>query len=84
MKVIHSTDLSRAGNDCYIYESVSLIEAFGMYAIIVADKTRGWFEREEINVSSKVVYDLEEAKKMYKEYGGILEDENGNFMRWKL
>lgn len=74
MKVIHTTDLSRAGNDCYIYESVSLVEVFGMYAIIEATKTSGWFENEEITTGSKIVYDLDDAKKMYKEYGGILED----------
>lgn len=74
MKVIHTTDLSRAGNDCYIYESVSLVEAFGMYAVIVAEKTTGWLEREEITTGSKVAYDLDDAKQMYKEYGGIWED----------
>ena len=38
MKIISTTDLSREGNDCYIYESVSLVEAFGMYTVIVAKK----------------------------------------------
>ena len=71
MKVISTTDLSREGNDCYIHESVSLIEVFGMYAVIVAEKTNGWFEREEVTTGSKVVYDLDDAKQMYKEYGGI-------------
>lgn len=74
MKVISTTDLSRAGNDCYIYESVSLVEVFGVYTVIVAEKTTGWFEREEITTGSKFVYDLDDAKQMYKEYGGILEE----------
>ena len=74
MEVIHTTDLSRAGNDCYIYESVSLVEVFGMYTVIEATKVSGWFENEVITTGSKIVYDFDDAKKMYKEYGGILED----------
>ena len=74
MKVIATTDLSRTGNDCYIYESVSLIEVFGMYTVIEAQKISGWSETETINTGSKLVDDLGTAKRMYKEYGGILED----------
>ena len=38
MKVISTTDLSGEGNDCYIYKSVSLVEAFSMYTVIEAEK----------------------------------------------
>lgn len=75
MKVLHTTDLSRAGNDCYISESVSLVEALGMYVVIVAERTTGWLEREMINPISKIVYDLEEAKEIYKVCGGVMENE---------
>lgn len=74
MKVISTTDLSQAGNDCYIYKSVSLVEAFGMYTIITAEKTVGWFDRNEIYARSDVTCDLERAKFLYKKAGGILED----------
>lgn len=46
MKILATTDLSRAGNDCYIYESVSIVEQFGIYSIIVCQKVTGWAKRE--------------------------------------
>ncbi len=73
MNIISTTDLSREGNDCYIYKSVSLIEAFGMYTVIVADKTSGWCSSKDIYCKS-VTSDLDEAKHMYKQSGGILEE----------
>lgn len=78
MEIISTTDLSRAGNDCYIYESVSLIEAFGMYKVITAEKTVGWFDSKQIYTSSNLTCDLDEAKFMYKRAGGILEEVNAN------
>ncbi len=73
MKVISTTDLSDSGNDCYIYKSVSLIEAFGMYTVIIAEKTVGWFENKQIYAGSEITCDLDRAKYMYKQAGGILE-----------
>lgn len=73
MKVISTTDLSGKGNDCYIYKSVSLVEAFGMYTIIVADKTNGWCTTRKIYCQD-TTSDLDMAKHMYKQSGGILED----------
>ena len=72
MKVISTTDLSRYGNDCYIYESISLTEQFGLYAIINFCKVTGWAEREEVSMM-KHTTDINEAKKYYQFYGGILE-----------
>lgn len=71
MNIIATTDLSREGNDCYIYESVSLVEAFGMYTVIVADKTNGWCTTREIYCKD-TTSDLNIAKRMYKQCGGIL------------
>ena len=34
MRVIATTDLSREGSACYIQESISLIEQFGLYVVI--------------------------------------------------
>ena len=34
MKIISTTNVSREGTDCYIYEELSLVEQFGVYAII--------------------------------------------------
>lgn len=80
MRVISTTDLSRTGNDCYIYESVSLIEAFGMYKVITAEKTVGWFENEQIYTSSNLTCDFDEAKRMYKKAGGILKIETEDYL----
>lgn len=73
MRVISTTDLSRAGNDCYIYETVSLIEQFDMYAIIICRKVTGWAEREEVLVT-EVTTDYYKAVDEYKYCGGILEE----------
>ena len=74
MKIISTTDLSREGNDCYIYESVSLVEAFGMYTVIIAVKTVGWHDRKDIYCQSDITSDFEQAKFRYKRAGGILEE----------
>lgn len=67
MEIISTTDVSRYGNDCYIEESYSLVEQFGLYAVIRFYKVSGWSDREEVEVvfssSSKA-----EAGKIYKNY----------------
>jgi hypothetical protein len=73
MRVISTTDISRVGNDCYIYESVSLVEQFGLYSVINILKVTGWAEREEVRVLC-TTGDLDEAKKVYKSVGGIYEE----------
>lgn len=73
MKIISTTDLSTEGNDCYIYKSVSLIEEFGMYNILTAEKTVGWFDGKQMYLKAETTCDLDRAKFMYKQAGGILE-----------
>ena len=72
MKVISTTDKSRYGNDCYIKETVSLVEQFDMYAIIVFRKVTGWFENEDVFVKD-VTTDYNVAVAKYEDCGGILE-----------
>ena len=67
MKVISTTDVSRIGNDCYIEESYSLVEQFGLYAVIRFYKVSGWSDREEVSVLITTSNKSEAAKK-YKEY----------------
>lgn len=67
MNIIATTDTSKYGNDCYIYETVSLVEQFGMYAIIICQKITGWAEREDIFVK-QFTTDYDTAVKMYKDY----------------
>lgn len=73
MNIISTTDTSCYGNDCYINETVSLVEQFGVYAIIVCQKITGWSEKEDIFVK-QVTTDYNIAVKMYNDYGGILKD----------
>jgi len=68
MQIISTTDTSREGNDCYIYESVTLVEQFGIYFVISIQKVTGWAEREEVQVLCTTA-DSKKAKKVYKEYG---------------
>jgi hypothetical protein len=67
MNVISTTVVSRYGNDCYIEESYSLVEQFGLYAVIQFYKVSGWSDREEVTIvfssSNKA-----EAGKKYKDY----------------
>jgi hypothetical protein len=72
MKIISTTDLSREGNDCYIYESVSLVAEFGLYSVITCTKVVGWCEFQDVCFQGKPTTDIEEAKHRYWEYGGNL------------
>ncbi len=67
MEVISTTNISRYGNDCYIEESVSLVEQFGLYAVIRFYKVSGWSDCEEVSVLI-ATSDKAEAGKKYKEY----------------
>lgn len=67
MKVISTTDVSRIGNDCYIEESYSLVEQFGLYAVIKFYKVSGWSDREEVTILI-TTSDKAEAGKEYKKY----------------
>lgn len=67
MKVISTTNVSRPGNDVYIEESYSLVEQFGLYAVIKFYKVSGWSSREEVEVLI-ATSDKAEAGKKYKEY----------------
>lgn len=70
MKVIATTDTSKYGNDCYINETVNLVEQFGVYAIIVCQKITGWYGKEDIFVK-QVTTDYDIAVKMYKDYAEL-------------
>ena len=73
MEVIYTTDLSRPGNDVYIYESISLLKQFELYIVLRVWKTVGWAKREE----ATVLYtseDRHEAIKKFKSYDGIIEE----------
>ena len=67
MNIISTTNLSRYGNDCYIEESVSLVEQFDLYAVIRFYKVSGWSDREEVSVLITTKSRVEAGKK-YKEY----------------
>lgn len=69
MRVISTTDISREGNDCYIYESVSLVEQFDIYSVINFLNVTGWAKREEVRVLC-TTQDINEAKKVYRSVGG--------------
>lgn len=66
MKVIETKDISREGNDCWIYESISLCEEFDKYFIIRCWKVTGWADREEISIISEFMSDLVEAKDSFR------------------
>lgn len=74
MEVIYTTDLSRPGNDVYIYESVSLIKQFELYIVLRVWKTVGWSEMEDVTI----LYtsgSRSSAIEKYKSYDGIIEED---------
>jgi hypothetical protein len=71
MQVIYTTDLSRPGNDVYIYESVSLIKQFELYAVIKVWRVVGWSEREEVSVLY-TSHSRVSAIENFESHGGII------------
>jgi hypothetical protein len=71
MQVIYTTDLSRPGNDVYIYESVSLIKQFELYAVIKVWQVVGWSEREEVTVLH-TSRDRVSAIENFERHGGVI------------
>lgn len=75
MRIISTTDISRPGFDCHIYQTISLVSQFGVWAVISCFKIMAHkqevAEREEIQVlcstSSRA-----EAEYVYKSVGGKL------------
>jgi hypothetical protein len=67
MNIISTTDVSRYGNDVYIEESYSLIEQFGLYAVIRFYKVSGWTSQAETSIIISTTNESE-AKAKYKEY----------------
>lgn len=67
MRVIETKDISRCGNDCWIYESISLCEEFDKYFIIRCWKVTGWADREEVNIIGEFISDLVEAREVFKQ-----------------
>lgn len=67
MNIIKTKDTSRPGNDCFINETVSLVEQFGVYAIVFCQRVDGWAECAEIHIA-QVTTDRDIALKMFKDY----------------
>ena len=70
MNIIKTKDISRYGNDCYIYETVSLVEQFGIYAIVFCQKITGWASKKDIFVAQTTT-DLAIAEKMFEDYTNV-------------
>lgn len=73
MKII-STTISHESIDYDVWYSVSLVDIFGLYGVVMAQKTDGECETDDVYMVCGAVDDLELAKYIYKEYGGILEE----------
>ena len=71
MEVLYTTNLSRPGNDVYIYESVSLIKQFELYAVIKVWRVTGWSEQEEVSVLYTSL-SYSSAAERYESFGGII------------
>lgn len=50
MKIISSIDKSREGNDCYVYESWSLVEIFVWKQVIIHNCMNTYHQKIQTNV----------------------------------
>ena len=71
MEVLYTTDLSRPGNDVYIFESITLVKQFELYAVIKCYRVVGWSEREEVSVLYTSL-SRSAAVEKFKSYGGVI------------
>ena len=70
MCILAQTDLSRAGNDCWINESVILCEQFNLYFVLLITKVSGWSDIQEVRLLCEPTDSTSEATSIYKKYGG--------------
>lgn len=71
MKVLGYLDKSSYGNDCYINESYSLCECFGIYFILKVWKVSGWCDDEQIYTVTDPSDNINIVMKKWKELGGM-------------
>ena len=71
MKVLGYLDKSRYGNDCYINESYSLCECFGMYFIVKIWKVSGWVYATQIDIVTHPSDSINTVMKTWEELGGM-------------
>ena len=69
MNVIETKDISRPGNDVYIYEEASLVEQFDVYAVVIVRRITGWTSRCDVSVLFSSV-NYEKAYEKFKNYRG--------------
>lgn len=69
MKIIETKDISRPGNDVYIYEEASLVEQFNTYAVIVIRKIIGWTKSQSV-FTLYSGYSYDEAYEKFNKYHG--------------
>ena len=72
MKILGYLDKSRYGNDCYINESYSLCECFGIYFILKVYKVFGWCDDEDIHTITDPSDNIDVVMKKWIELGGML------------
>lgn len=69
MRVVATTDRTIETRDCKVFNNISIIEAFGIYAVIVTEKVTGAVELERVTVLEKNT-DIAKAFNCYNEHGG--------------
>ena len=71
MRIISTTDLSHEVNGTHVYKSVSLIEEFGIYNILIVEKKVGQMMGNKVYLKADNTCDLDVAKYFYRQEGGI-------------
>ena len=69
MRVVATTDRTVETKDCKVFNNISILEKFGIYAVIVVEKVTGIIETEAVRVLLNTT-DIAKAFKCYNEHGG--------------
>ena len=72
MNILARTDLSRAGNDCWINEAIILCEEFNLYFVLKIMKVSGWSDYQDVSLLCEPTDNKSEAVSVYKKHGGKL------------
>jgi hypothetical protein len=69
MRVVSTTDRTVETKDCKVFNNISIVEKFGIYAVIVVEKITGIIETEAVRVLLNTT-DIAQAFNCYSEHGG--------------
>lgn len=69
MRVVATTDRTAVTHDCKVHNDISIVEKFGIYAVVVIERIEGVLNSSNARIL-KVTNDISEAFSCFSEHGG--------------